>query len=342
MSERGVFGVARGIWDHPILTGRAPFSRREAFMWLVSEAAWKPRRVRLGRTTITLARGQLAHSIRFMADAWRWEKTKVERFLDDLKTETMIATDASSGQTVTTICNYDKYQVVGLPVSDPNATPPATDARQTRDTSATNKKNLNIKEVSSGGGERAAVMNPLAFDLASELATICGFSDPTNWPAGWCGAPMWVSKCLAEGWFPQLMRDATLAEVKRKRDGPIEHFRYLEKPLARAHARHMAPLPKVSIEPETIHARQSTRGNIIPAADRLAENIGGIFGERQVCGGPGADHVRLLPDRGRERPGDVHGGDSGGAGGISPGGDPRGDGPEDGPAAKIKMVASGR
>lgn len=300
MSE-GVFGVARGIWDHPILKTRSPFSRREAFMWLVSEAAWKPRRVRVAGRTITLQRGQLAHSIRFMGIAWRWEQTKVVRFFSDLKTETMIATDTATGVTVTTICNYDKYQVVGLPSIEPNATPIATEAQQDRNSSATNEKKERKKEEDGGGGERAPFTESPAFHLASELAAICGYDDLENWPPGWCGAPLWVEKCLSEGWYPEVMKAATIAETKRKRDGPIEHFRYLEKPLARAHALHAAPLPKVVVnnEPETIHARKPSGGNIMPAFDRLGETLAS-FGERPIRLAEGETNVRLLPDRRRE------------------------------------------
>jgi hypothetical protein len=147
MSGPNVFGVARSVWNHPILKGRKPFSRREAWMWMVSEAAWKQRKVRPAGHTITLERGQIAHSIRFMAEAWRWEQTKVVRFFNDLKTETMIATETATGITVTTICNYDKYQVVGLPPATAYATLNATETQQERNTTATNEKQVNRETI---------------------------------------------------------------------------------------------------------------------------------------------------------------------------------------------------
>ena len=45
MSGRGVFAVDRGIWSDPDFADE-PFTEREAFMWLVGEAAWKPYRKR--------------------------------------------------------------------------------------------------------------------------------------------------------------------------------------------------------------------------------------------------------------------------------------------------------
>ena len=280
----GVYGVDRGVWDHPLFRERKAFSRREAWLWLLSEAAWKPRRVRMTGVTMTLARGQIAHSLRFMATAWGWEKTKVERFFEALKTETMIATDTATGHTITTICNYDKYQAVGLPDATADATPEATAPRQHRDSTATNKKKEINKEGKDDGGNR-----PTAFELAAELATICGHPDPKNWLPGWCGSPHWVQKCLNEGWLPEVMRAETEAIAKRKRDGPIENYIYLEKPLARAHARHSAPLPKVEITQETINgtARASSGGSELGRIARRLREEGG-------SPAPGGPPYRLL------------------------------------------------
>jgi hypothetical protein len=57
MTERGVFAVDRGIWDHPRFQEHRPYSRREAFLWLVSEAAFKRRRVAVGAIIFELHRG---------------------------------------------------------------------------------------------------------------------------------------------------------------------------------------------------------------------------------------------------------------------------------------------
>jgi hypothetical protein len=284
--SQGVFGVDRGVWDHPLFQERKSFSRMQAWLWLLSEAAWKPRRVRFAGQTIAIHRGQIAHSIRFMAKAWRWEQTKVVRFLSDLKTETMIATETATGITVTTICNYDKYQIVGLPYATSDATENATETQQDRNTSATNKKK-GIKEEDNDGGGR-----PNAFEIATELAAICGHPTPIDWPPGWCGSPHWVQKCLNEGWFPDVMIAETRAVVGRKRDGPIDHFKYLEKPLARAHAQHQAPLPKVEIpKQEVINGSFQTTGNRGGSAlDAIRQVRRGLGSE------PDRDGPRRIPE----------------------------------------------
>lgn len=110
MSERGYFFLDRGIWDHPLFA-REAFTEREAWLWMISAAAWKGMRVRAGRKIVDLKRGQLVFSERFMATKWRWSKTSVRRFIERLKSEAMVSALADRDATLITICNYDKYQL---------------------------------------------------------------------------------------------------------------------------------------------------------------------------------------------------------------------------------------
>lgn len=108
MSERGVFAVDRGVWDHPMFADE-PFTEREAWLWMVSAAAWIAKRVRVGKAMVDLERGQLAFATRFLATRWKWAHSKVVRFLKRLETDTMVSTSATRDATLITICNYDKY-----------------------------------------------------------------------------------------------------------------------------------------------------------------------------------------------------------------------------------------
>lgn len=120
----GVFNVARGVFDHPAFASE-PFTEREAWLWLCGEAAWKATQVRTTVGAVALERGQLAHSIRFMAERWQWSKSRVERYIARLRDLEMVATTAgqkrdTSGAkigtlsgtpvSVLTICNYEAYQ----------------------------------------------------------------------------------------------------------------------------------------------------------------------------------------------------------------------------------------
>ena len=109
MSDRGYIAVARGFFEHPIFANE-PFTEREAFQWMVFEAAWKARKVRRGNSVFDLKRGEFAHSERFMADAWQWSRSKVTRFLSKLVKGGMIERKSNHEASHITVCNYDKYQ----------------------------------------------------------------------------------------------------------------------------------------------------------------------------------------------------------------------------------------
>jgi hypothetical protein len=148
MSERGVFAVDRGVWEHPCFA-KEPFSEREAFLWLVSEASFKPRRVRVASVIVELQRGQISHSLRFMAAKWSWSEPRVRRFLARLKSDAMIDVESDAGATRVTICNYDRYQRVSLP-SD---AAPTQERRKVEDTKNTKEETEAEASVLSGFDE---------------------------------------------------------------------------------------------------------------------------------------------------------------------------------------------
>jgi len=115
----GYYRLQRGWQDNPLF-GNDEYSERDAWVWLIESAAWRPSRARVKGTLIDLARGQLCFSQRFMAEKWGWSKSRVDRFLKRLAGAEMISTcskigataghPAGQGQSVITICNYEKYQ----------------------------------------------------------------------------------------------------------------------------------------------------------------------------------------------------------------------------------------
>lgn len=165
MSERGVFAVDRGIFDHPSFRPQ-PFTDREAFMWMVAEASYRPRRVRVGSASIDLSRGQLAHSLRFMAGKWRWSEPAVRRFLDRLKTDAVIDADTDAGATRITICNYDRYQFGANEVDAPSDA--ASDARATQERRKVEEGNNSVPK---GTGAIAPAAPPLAGELPADWPT---------------------------------------------------------------------------------------------------------------------------------------------------------------------------
>ena len=100
-----------------------PCTQREAWVWLLENAAWKPcnRRDAQG-ALIAIERGQFHTSIRTLAAEWQWSRGRVERFLNDLKTSHMVSHETGHGGLLITICNYDKYQAYE-PSAGPSAEP---------------------------------------------------------------------------------------------------------------------------------------------------------------------------------------------------------------------------
>lgn len=115
----GVFAISRGVFDH-VAFADEPFTEREAWIWMIGEAAWKARRVRVGSAIVQLERGQLAFSMRFAAAKWKWSEARVRRFLKRLKSDAMIDARSDAHSTQVTICKYDEYQRVSLPSDAPS------------------------------------------------------------------------------------------------------------------------------------------------------------------------------------------------------------------------------
>lgn len=114
----GYIKLHRGWRDNAIFGGE--FSRADAWVWMIEEAAWRPTKTRIKGQTVELARGDMTFSQRFLAEKWGWSKSRVDRFIAELRAEGMIETrskigataghNAGQGQSIITICNYAKYQ----------------------------------------------------------------------------------------------------------------------------------------------------------------------------------------------------------------------------------------
>ena len=167
-----MFAVDRGIFEHPKLSdAKTPLSKLEAWLWLLSSAAWKPINRRISGRTIELQRGQLAASTRFMADRWRWKEPRVRRFLNLLKTDAdndaEIDTQTDAGITVITIRKYDRYQRVSLP-NDARADA-ATDATGDAATTHERRKEEDIKDIKGSEAKASGAIAPVYTDARHQL-----------------------------------------------------------------------------------------------------------------------------------------------------------------------------
>jgi len=105
----GWYRMYRGWMDHPAFKNE-PYTEREAWEWLISEARYESRTLCIIGQPVTLERGQISHSHRFLAQKWGWNPSKTLRFLKKLEKWSMIEAQSEAGQNIITICNYNKYQ----------------------------------------------------------------------------------------------------------------------------------------------------------------------------------------------------------------------------------------
>lgn len=204
----------RESWDHPVIGVKKPVSRYEAWHWLILNAQFEPKRVKIGKEVVTLKRGQLSHSIRYIAEAWGWKKTAVERFLNSIQTGTMIETESGTGQTIITICNYDKYQGRDVETGTDAGTDFGTRAGQQRDKDKEGKKERTAAQHARSGKsdadrkpDREPQTDPLrerAIALLPDAVRAAGADPGKDISGKWFRADQqaaligWLSKGLAE------------------------------------------------------------------------------------------------------------------------------------------------
>lgn len=184
--SRGFVWIQRGFLDHPIFA-KEPLTEREAFLWMITEAAWKPRRTRVHHTAVMLERGQLAHSTRFMAAAWQWSEARVRRYLNRLKIDAMVKVESDAHATRVTICNYDKYQSKSDD-GDAETTQPS-DAHATHMRRKQEPRNQITKEEKKDSSADAPVSIP-SFDFPPQPAA----------PDQAMGAPEWTGSAEERFW----------------------------------------------------------------------------------------------------------------------------------------------
>ena len=192
----GYAHIHRSLLGHPAFRNDA---EAMAFAWMILRASWKPVRVRYKGKAISLERGQLAISVRDLADAMDRDKAWIERLFKRLKSETMIETHVETGVSVVTICNYAQYQASQDADETARETPDEIDARHTQDTEQEDKK---ITSEPKGSSEKETVRAKSDFPCPPNV-------DPSHWrdfmanrrrkkcvnsPTAYAG----VLRCLAE------------------------------------------------------------------------------------------------------------------------------------------------
>lgn len=96
----------RSLLGHPAFRNDA---EAMAFAWMILRASWRPVRVRYKGKSISLNRGQLAVSVRDMAEAMDRDKAWVRAVLKSAKSHKLLTLNRVPGLLLITIVGYDRY-----------------------------------------------------------------------------------------------------------------------------------------------------------------------------------------------------------------------------------------
>lgn len=105
----GYIKLYRSVNDHYLLKDDGPYSRKEAWIDILMQVNHKPKKTVLKGKVFHVNRGESICSLDTWAKRWKWNKSKVRRFLEQLKNEHMIDTINEHSTTRLIVCEYDTY-----------------------------------------------------------------------------------------------------------------------------------------------------------------------------------------------------------------------------------------
>jgi hypothetical protein len=229
MTDRGWFIVDRSIFDEPLLSDPVCF---RAWMWLVAEAAWKPRRQEAingrAKVTIDLECGQVTHSLRYMAKAWNVTVKRVRTILRQFEAGSLIksqlwqksktGTQTGTLQTVITICNYEASQTIRAAEGTQTGTERARKGHRTYSLNTLNKERGSAPtkaQASPGPTIAEPERKPETFTDDEWRQRLETFQADSKWPAQYWGPAPGKPGCLVPAHLlvkPIINRPAQRAE----------------------------------------------------------------------------------------------------------------------------------
>ena len=260
----GTINVARALWDDTTFRD-SEMSQREAWIWLIVEASWKPRTVRVGSIELSLVRGQLAHSTRHLAKEWQWSEARVRRYLDMLENRRMVERVTDAGITVLSICNYDIYQNAGR---DGDAPADETPTQERRTSDANHKKGERRGKIHGGGSDapqlpaviadpaptlREQILSAMKVDPVSGVSPDGRSMHLGNRADMEIVDQIWTGKLELP---PESILAVVAETMERKTDGWPSTFRYFNRAMEREASRR-ATLTDYAKPTENSHDRQA-------------------------------------------------------------------------------------
>jgi len=101
----------RKFFNHSFWKEDRVYSLAEAWLDLIASARFEvaPEKIVVKMQIITIQRGELRASQRYLAERWHWSVGKVNRYINMLENESMIERRSEHSETVIILCNYEDY-----------------------------------------------------------------------------------------------------------------------------------------------------------------------------------------------------------------------------------------
>ena len=200
MASNGYIKLHRQIQDSADWHSE-PFTRVQAWIDILLNAAHKPHSVRIRGIRIDLERGQLALSEVEYGKRWSWSRGKVRRFLAELSSKAVqrIVQQKNNVSTIVTVLNYELYQGNGTADSTASGTADGqqTDSRRTADGHIQEGKEETRREegkedipLTPKGGKRKKFVKPTIEELQAYISEK-GYA---------VDAVVWLDYYIANGW----------------------------------------------------------------------------------------------------------------------------------------------
>lgn len=134
----GYISLHRSLQSH-ILWEDKPFAKGQAWTDLLLRASYEDREFLFNGQFVKLEEGELITSINKLADSWGWSRGKVRRYLEWLKSASMVSYQTDNHKTVIKLLNFKEFQACSK--SKRTADGQQTDSKQATDEQQTDTYN---------------------------------------------------------------------------------------------------------------------------------------------------------------------------------------------------------
>lgn len=108
--DDGFLRLSRRFFKHFLWAEGRTYSKAEAWLDMIAQCAYEPQKRLVAGELMSVPRGGVIASERYLSNRWKWSRNKVRAFLDLLASEGMILIPQKDHRsTAVLLCNFDKF-----------------------------------------------------------------------------------------------------------------------------------------------------------------------------------------------------------------------------------------